>query len=327
MIFRQSDFLQSRCPLLVVCAVAAVILLAAGGCKQELQAPPKFLFSIESSDEFALDSPEGISISTQGEIIIADTGQDRILKMVSEKGGNKPRIEQIWGGFGTDPGQLSAPSDVAVDPQGNIYVSDTWNHRVQSFSPEGRLLKQWGKKANVWDPKDDELFYPKGITIDSDMNIYVVDTPDHRIVKYLSQGGKAQVLGEEGKTSGRFHSPLDVAAGPSENLYVSDTGNNRVQELDLNGDYRNKWGTEGSEPGQFKRPSGVAADAEARVYVVDSGNHRVQVFDASGDLITMFGKRGNGPGEFESPESIAVGPEGKICVLDWGNNRIQVFQF
>jgi len=327
MAWRGKGFCRSKWLFhLVAAASAALVLLCAVGCKQNLQAPPKFLQSLQPAGEFGLDSAEGIALSLRREILVADTWHDRLVTISLDHRPGKTETEKAWGEFGIAPGQFSAPCDVAVDERGNIYVSDSWNHRIQRFSPEGKLLAHWGKKANIWDLKKDELYYPKGIAVDTDGNVYVADSADHRIIKYSPEGKVLFVVGEEGKTALRFHIPLDVATDLQDNLYITDSGNHRIQKLTSNGEYVNRWGEEGRKPGQFNRPSGVAVDREGRVYVVDSGNHRVQVFDSAGKLLTLFGKRGKGPGEFESPESIAIGPDGKIYVLDWGNNRIQVFQ-
>jgi sugar lactone lactonase YvrE len=314
--------------LAALCVILAAVSLLQAGCGEPtLQPPPEFLFTIKPAGEFALNSAEGLAVGLHREMIIADTGDNRLLRLRLDPEMETPQVEKAWGEFGANPGQFFSPYNVAVDPNGDIYVTDSWNHRVQKFSADGRLLGQWGKKANVWDLKEDELFYPRGIAVDYDSNVYVVDSADHRIIKYSPQGKVLKVIGEQGQTGGRFQNPVGIAAGAQGDLYITDAGNSRLQRLSSQGEHLNHWGQQGRKPGEFKRPSGVAVDDQGRVYVVDSGNHRVQVFDSSGKLLTIFGQRGSGAGELESPESIAIGEDGKIYVLDWGNNRIQVFRF
>ena len=322
------DSLVGRWGLLLIAAtMLGVLLFNVAGCSGRLQPEPKFLMEFEPTGSFHLDSPEGISLGAGGRMLIADTWHDRIISasLDMNTGGLTP--QGFWGKSGSKPGELSAPSDVALGPGGEIYVTDTWNHRVQKFSSDGRLLAQWGKKADIWNLKKDELLFPRGIAVAPDGNVYVADTATHRVIKYTPQGKVIFVLGDGQAMQqvGKFDTPLDVAVDGQGNLYVSDSGNNRIERFDANGNVTGYWGTAGDRPGQFKRPSGLAIDEDGHVYVVDSGNHRVQIFQPSGKLISMFGDRGAGPAEFESPESIAIGPGNTLYIVDWGNNRLQAF--
>ncbi len=73
---------------------------------------------------------------------------------------------------------------VAVDSSGNVYVVDSYNHRVQKFTSSGVFLLEWGGFGS----DDGKLYYPKGIAVDSSNNVYVVDAYNHRVQKFTSSG-------------------------------------------------------------------------------------------------------------------------------------------
>ncbi|MDI6751318.1 MAG: hypothetical protein QME07_00435 [bacterium] len=77
-----------------------------------------------------------------------------------------------WGGYGTGSGQFKSPEGIAIDNQGNLYVADTKNDRIQKFTRDGTFITKW------------ESGYPRGVTTDMAGNVYVADTSNHRIQKF-----------------------------------------------------------------------------------------------------------------------------------------------
>lgn len=90
-----------------------------------------------------------------------------------------------WGDSGTGNGQFSSPHSIAVDGSGNLYVTDTGNHRVQKFSSGGAYLTQWGAQG----AGDGQFFYPAGVALDAGGNVYVADTANDRIQKFILSAG------------------------------------------------------------------------------------------------------------------------------------------
>lgn len=127
--------------------------------------------------------PEGIAANTDGIIYVADTGNDRI-QMFNSHGAPLRR----WGSDcfvhdedpGTCDGKFNAPSGIAVDVAGNVYVADTGNNRIQVFDPSGVFIKKWGSEGSG----DGQFLRPKGIAVDYAGNVYVADTFNHRIQKF-----------------------------------------------------------------------------------------------------------------------------------------------
>ena len=140
-------------------------------------------------------------------------------------------FREAIGGYGIGTGSFDQPTDVAVDANGNFYVLDAGNSRVQKFDNFSNFLLSWGSNGS----RPGEFNKPKAIALGSGGFVYVVDTGNHRIQKFDSQG---HVPGELGGATGA------VAAGDSKiprghrhdadgNSYVLDTGNERIQKFDV----------------------------------------------------------------------------------------------
>lgn len=230
-----------------------------------------------------------------------------------------------WGGLGNGPGQFQTPADVAIGPSGNVYVTDTWNHRVQVFDSAGRFLFQWGDSGSA----PGQFKYPKQLAIDASGNVYVADPDNQRIEKFASDGSFQMQWGEMGSGNGQFLEPEGVAVDASGNVLVADTQNRRIQKFGPDGTYLAQWGTAGHSDGQFDWPCSVAVDDSGYVYVVDrdwvSERYvRIQKFTANGTFVLKWGGFGSAPGLFYDPQDVAVDSQGTVYVGD-SKERVQTF--
>ena len=200
-----------------------------------------------------------------------------------------------WGSQGKGNGQFQDPRGIAVDEEGNIYVVDSGNHRIQKFDSNGKFLIQWGSQGT----EPGQFQEPWGIAVDAEGTVYVADTWNHRVQKfdadgtfllqwgsYRSTGGTA--VGEEGF----FWGPRDIAIDATGKVYVTDTGNKRVQVFDPSGKFLAQWGGFGVEDGQMDEPVGIAIDEEGYIYMADTWNQRVQKFAPSLPPPPAGGERG-----------------------------------
>ena len=218
----------------------------------------------------------------------------------------------LWGSPGTGPGQFDFPSDLAISPfNGDVYVVDRDNHRIQQFTSDGVFIRQFSSFGSG----AGQLSSPHGIDIDSAGKLYVADRGNHRVVKFSESGvhertwGKGVATGPNGGfefcttacfagvadvTPGAFTSPEGVTVDALDNVYVSEFfGDQRVQAFSTEGTLTGvSWGSFGSAPGQFFRPTALAAAAAGVIYVSDRDNHRIQKFDTAGNFLTTWGTPG-----------------------------------
>ncbi|MFC1566743.1 carboxypeptidase regulatory-like domain-containing protein [bacterium] len=226
-----------------------------------------------------------------------------------------------WGSSGTSDGQFKYPNGIAIDSNGNVYVTDKDNHRVQKFTSDGTFITKWGSYGSG----DGQFNKPAGIAVDASDNVYVVEQYNHRIQKFTSDGILINTWGSYGYSDGKFCYPVGIAIDRSGNIYVVDTSNSRIQKFSSDGTFITKWGSYGIDDGKFNRPKGIAVDDNGNVYVTDTDNDRVQKFLSDGTFIMKWGNTGTSDGKLDYPCGIDVDSSGNVYVSDGYNFRIQKF--
>lgn len=234
-----------------------------------------------------------------------------------------PEFIRKWGTYGSGDGQFNNPSGAACDSQGNVYVADTYNHRIQKFTADGVFLTKWG----TYGTGDGQFNGPRSPAVDADGNVFVSDEGNHRIQKFTGDGVFLTKWGSYGSGDGQFDEPNGVALDDVGNLYVASGWDSyeRIQKFTGDGTFLTKWGNYGSGDGQFDNPTGVAVDLDGNVYVADSRNYRIQKFTSGGTFLTKWGSAGSGDGEFYRPHEVDVDASGNVYVIEYYNNRVQIF--
>jgi len=227
-----------------------------------------------------------------------------------------------FGSSGSGNGQFSHPWDVAIAPNGNIYVPDPSHHRVEEFDSSGNYLSQFGSSGTG----NGQFNYPYGIAIDASGNVYVADTNNNNVQKFDSSGNYLSQFGSVGTASGtgngQFDGPYGIAIAPNGNIYVADQWNARVQEFSSSGTYLSQFGSSG--PG-IVWPASIAIDANGNIYVADYGVGFIKKFDSNGNYLSQLGSMGSGDGQFQGPNGIAIDGSGHIYVSDVGDGRVEEF--
>ncbi len=233
---------------------------------------------------------------------------------------------QVIGGEGTGEGQLSAPRNLAIGPDGRLYVADSGNHRIQVFTAEGEFVTTWG----AFGSQPGTFNEPWGIAVDEEF-VYVADTWNFRLQKFTLDGEFVAVLGEagepaEGETGGGlFFGPRDIIFLPDGNLLITDTGNHRLQVLTPEGDFVQAIGSQGVQVGQFYEPVGLGIYGDELFYVADTWNGRIQQFSTS--LFPLFSWEVDAweGDSINNKPYLAVNPQGHIFVTDPEAFRVLIF--
>lgn len=228
------------------------------------------------------------------------------------------RVE-IIGSRGTGLGQFNKPRSVALDRDDNLYVVDMTG-RVQKFSPDGRYLLHWQM------PQTD-LGRPKGMGLDGDGNIIIIEPHYSRVNHFAPDGTLVYQWGIHGTGDGHLAFPRAVAVNEKGEMYLSEYGaTERVQHFAARGErFLHSFGIKGAKPGEFNRPEGLGLDKNSHIFIADSCNHRVQVFSPDGSFLRSFGKAGSALGDLSYPYDVRVDANGFRYVCEFGNSRIQIF--
>jgi len=213
----------------------------------------------------------------------------------------QPGADQGWTLFaggsdrsGSQPGQFSGVMGAAVDTEGNVYVIDPGNARIQKFSPDGVPLAQIGS----FDGRSSLTRGIGAVATDPQGNLYVLEgTFGDRVQKFSPQG---QLIAEWGAPPpprtgppemGGYQDPRSVAVDSQGNLYYvvsSPQDGPRIRKVSAQGTPIALLGSTGEGPGQFRYPTGLAVDSSDNLYVVDYINRSVQKFAPDGTALALW---------------------------------------
>ena len=276
-----------------------------------------------------LQNPRGLAAASDGSVYVADSRNHRIQHF-SASG----ELIQSWGSFadataGAAPGgTFNEPWGISIGPDESVYVADTWNHRIQKFTPDGKFITMWGYFGQAEAP---EAFWgPRDVAIDSKGQVFVTDTGNKRVVVFDENGNYVSQFGQAGIELGDLDEPVGLAMSAEDSLYVADTWNKRIelfasvpeeqnfiaiQEFEVYG-----WFGESLENKPY-----VAVGPNGNIYVTDPEGYRVIEFDAEGNFLRYWGQYSTEIDGFGVPSGVAVDPEGRVWVSDAENHRLMRF--
>jgi uncharacterized protein (TIGR03663 family) len=298
-----------------------------------LSRPVDLIFGVNGTSDGQFNTPHGIAIAPDGTLYVADTNNNRVQHFSADG-----QFLNAWGSFGDNTtgnaplGTFNQPWAVAVSPDGRfVYVTDTWNNRIQKFTSNGTPLTMWG--TPLYDPTTNGPFGiwgPRGIAVDAQGRVFVADTGNKRILVYDADGNFILQIGSEGLNIGQFEEPVGLTFDPRGYLYVADTWNQRVQVFAPSEDGSTylpllQWDISGWYGESLDNKPYLVTDNQGHIFVTDPEGYRVLEFTANGSFIRTWGEYGTGAENFGLAAGIAADAEGHVWVSDAANNRLMRF--
>ena len=180
-----------------------------------------------SISEGGLIDPGGMAIDNENRFLyVADAGLDQVLVFDADKltlirkmgtAGKKHSL--------TEPGQFAVPTNVAVDSDGNLYVTDMFNNRVEIFDADGNFIRQWGKAGD----RPGTFSKPKGIAIDADGHVWVADATQDILQCYTAEGQFLMWMGGHGLFPGQFRALAGLYIDKNNRIFTAEQYPGRVQ--------------------------------------------------------------------------------------------------
>lgn len=304
-----------------------------------------------------------VAVDAQGSIVIADSFNNRVRRVDARTG----TIETVAGtgkqGFFGDgepatEAQLNSPSGVAIDRRGNIYIADTFNHRIRVVDAQTKIISTLAGTGEQGLSGDEGLAVwatlagPSGLALDANEDLLIADSGNHRIRKLVmakavivavAGTGVAGWSGDGGPgVQAELNNPSGVTVDRNGDILIADTANNRVRRVDAgSGIIKTVAGTgdEGFDGdggnalhARLLQPSGITVDDRGVLYLSDTFNNRIRRIDPSSGIITtiagtdMRGHSLNGMAAATAPLNNPIGlardPLGSLVVADSGNHCI-----
>ncbi|HEX3481921.1 MAG TPA: NHL repeat-containing protein [Kofleriaceae bacterium] len=303
----------------------------------------------------AFNVPRSVAADSAGNVYVADAGNHTIRKVTAA--GVVTTLAGTAGMLGSADGtgaaaHFNAPSGVAVDSAGNVYVADAGNHTIRKVTPAGAATTLAGT-AGMSGKADGtgavaRFLNPEGVAVDSSGNVYVAD--GNATIRKITAAGVVTTLagtaGMPGSADGtgaaaRFSEPSGVAVDSAGNVYVADSGNDAIRKITAAGaattTLTGAADMVGSADGagsaaRFRGPSGVAVDGAGNAYVADQINDTIRKVTTAGDVTTLAGVAGPGTGSadgtgaaarFAFPAGVAIDGAGNVYVADRLNATIR----
>ncbi len=273
-----------------------------------------FLFEKEIKGTFygaTLLKPFGLAVDFEGNVYLADAGNNRLLKFDSDF-----KATRKIGGLGTTEGSFNYPTFITFDNGLNLMVSDEKNQRVARFNSQ----LQYVDELLFFDEEDPLKFgYPSGISFTNYGETWVVDRDNSQVVIFNNIGQYSHSLGDYGYSGGQLSSPEKIIRDRNGEFLVCDAGNKRIVRYDEYGSYLNEYGRD-----IFEYPVAIALHNE-RMVVLDAALGSLIYLSKNGQFLGESGSKLLGDkSQLSNPSDFIFLSNDMILIADTGNDRLVV---
>jgi hypothetical protein len=260
--------------------------------------------------------PSGLALDTRHRLYVADTYNNRIQIFDPYDGSWTVWGHTNAGMSGTNAGQFNKPGGLIVDAQGNVYVADSNNNRIQKRTATNGQWRAWGAFGSA----NGQFVGPSDVALDSRTNLYVADLYNDRVQK-MNAAGTWSVFITNDTMTGHLTSPKGLLM-ITNGLYVADAntqpgGRSRIQRFGTNGQFQALLGGDLPAEGGLMWPSGMTL-GDDKLFVADSGNHRVAFSPVTNSAWSTL----IGGGVLNGPQDVVWDPRGILYIADTMNHRI-----
>lgn len=274
-------------------------------------AVPRFLFAIDGIPE-----PVAVAASPLGDrIFVSEGAGDRLVRIYDRDGNHLTTFDMRQ-----NPLETRWPGDLAVGPDGLLYVIDSFGREVLIYTQDGEYVRTF-----IPDNNPDFAWVPVGLKFDEVGSLYVTDQTEHHheILVFDPSWNLLTKFGLSGSGTGMFLFPTDVVVGDGGHVFVADSANSRIQVFDSEGEFLNAiHGTD------LSLPRALFFDSDGRLHVLDSLGHSVASISLDPPQIDYrYGTLGRDTAEFYFPSDMDKDYTGRIYIADRFNNRVQVWSF
>lgn len=255
-------------------------------CVVKLDAAGRVLGQIDDIPGYGkLRGPFDVQVGPDDAIYIADTRAHQIIALDARE-----QLRFVLGNpvKGAREGEFAEPHFLAVTPEGDLLVADTFNARIQRFDRNGKFIRAWGR-VGAGPGEFLHHGYVARLDVDAAGNVYVREFDGGRIQKYAADGTHLATFSRRGSGEGELDEGygLKVIDGK---LYCPDTFESRIQVFSLEGKLLEVWAPgEGDDGDRLNHPVGIAALSTGELIVTDWKNGRVVKMDKSGRVLARWG--------------------------------------
>ena len=253
-----------------------------------------------------LSGPQGLAITREGHLFVAERGKNRITIIDPTNGRNIGSFGQR----GSGQVQFDRPRGVAVTQDGHIVVADCYNHRLQVLTAEGAFIATVGSEGS----QPLQFKFPWDVAVDHNGKVFVAEYNNHRVQVLNADLTYSHCFGSKGAQPEEFNEPCGITIDADGMVYVADRMNSRVKKFTPEGKLLAVISSKGEGGGRLNCPHGLCVDDNGILYVTEYDSNTVSMFTSKGRFLGYIGDSDGS--SFKRPWFIVSDQTGRLYISD-----------